>query len=360
MEVAGFAWESEEGYFATLAFKSSVGLDLVSLAKDVLRSTTGEKAYRYSKDKDVFGEVALAMVTTEEVGGGSPGSPTSRFTAVNGKEVPNGVPNGSANGTNIANGASSSRRSSDARSNGHGQPRITPPGQEKLTITTTTTQRDDWAPPVNGHRQPYHPSNAYSEADVSHKRKRSGSVEHHSSSAASYHSHPIPSSTKQTPTTATADSDTPRDEALRGPPQTDNMDLYSQDGHYRSYGGPSDEKRDHSSASDHWHGRPYQQQSHHNSDEHIGEVIQRANQSMDAQKREYGSPGDDDRSANPYSGGGYDRREMSAQSDPKKRKRNFSNRTKTGCMTCRRRKKKCDETRPECKLSLDPLSRLWN
>jgi hypothetical protein len=40
---------------------------------------------------------------------------------------------------------------------------------------------------------------------------------------------------------------------------------------------------------------------------------------------------------------------MSAQSDPKKRKRNFSNRTKTGCMTCRRRKKKCDENRPECK-----------
>ncbi|KAI1332770.1 hypothetical protein F5Y16DRAFT_125127 [Xylariaceae sp. FL0255] len=36
------------------------------------------------------------------------------------------------------------------------------------------------------------------------------------------------------------------------------------------------------------------------------------------------------------------------QSDPKKRKRNFSNRTKTGCLTCRKRKKKCDETKPEC------------
>ncbi|KAK6371059.1 hypothetical protein LTR64_006306 [Lithohypha guttulata] len=31
-----------------------------------------------------------------------------------------------------------------------------------------------------------------------------------------------------------------------------------------------------------------------------------------------------------------------------KRKRNFSNRTKTGCTTCRRRKKKCDEARPQC------------
>jgi hypothetical protein len=39
------------------------------------------------------------------------------------------------------------------------------------------------------------------------------------------------------------------------------------------------------------------------------------------------------------------------QHDPKKRKRNFSNRTKTGCLTCRKRKKKCDETKPECKIS---------
>jgi hypothetical protein len=31
-----------------------------------------------------------------------------------------------------------------------------------------------------------------------------------------------------------------------------------------------------------------------------------------------------------------------------KRKRNFSNRTKTGCLTCRHRKKKCDEVKPYC------------
>lgn len=43
-----------------------------------------------------------------------------------------------------------------------------------------------------------------------------------------------------------------------------------------------------------------------------------------------------------------------SQGDPKKRKRIFSNRTKTGCITCRRRKKKCDEGKPEClfKISL--------
>lgn len=35
-----------------------------------------------------------------------------------------------------------------------------------------------------------------------------------------------------------------------------------------------------------------------------------------------------------------------------KRKRVFSNRTKTGCMTCRKRKKKCDEQHPSCEFSL--------
>lgn len=34
--------------------------------------------------------------------------------------------------------------------------------------------------------------------------------------------------------------------------------------------------------------------------------------------------------------------------DTKKRKRNFTNRTKTGCHTCRGRKKKCDEAKPKC------------
>jgi hypothetical protein len=35
-------------------------------------------------------------------------------------------------------------------------------------------------------------------------------------------------------------------------------------------------------------------------------------------------------------------------SDAKRRKRQFANRTKTGCGTCRRRKKKCDEAKPDC------------
>ena len=47
--------------------------------------------------------------------------------------------------------------------------------------------------------------------------------------------------------------------------------------------------------------------------------------------------------------------------DGKRRKRIFSNRTKTGCMTCRKRKKKCDEQHPECEylfLCSLPMARL--
>lgn len=39
------------------------------------------------------------------------------------------------------------------------------------------------------------------------------------------------------------------------------------------------------------------------------------------------------------------------------RKRKFNNRTKTGCLTCRRRKKKCDETHPICE---QPFIRIFS
>lgn len=62
------------------------------------------------------------------------------------------------------------------------------------------------------------------------------------------------------------------------------------------------------------------------------------------------SPDAEDRSA-PLYGSPYAAehgQDSAPQHDAKKRKRNFSNRTKTGCLTCRKRKKKCDEHKPEC------------
>lgn len=303
-------------------------LDLVNLAREIL-GRGSESGIDTRSDHSL---ITSQMASTEEQStSGQPESPTSRFTAVNGKEPLVGAPVNS-------NGAS--RRGSDERSNG--QPRISPPGQEKLTITTTTTQRDDWLPPSNGDRHSYQLQNPYSD----HKRKRSGSIEQNSSSANSYHTHALPSSTKQTPTTATTESDGPREDSLRPTASIEQRDPYGSESQYRHFITSQEDNRDNIHGGDSWHSRQYPP-PHLTSDEQLGEALQRASQSMDAQ-RGYASP-DDDRSANPYGPYRNDGREMSAQSDPKKRKRNFSNRTKTGCMTCRRRKKKCDESRPECK-----------
>lgn len=39
----------------------------------------------------------------------------------------------------------------------------------------------------------------------------------------------------------------------------------------------------------------------------------------------------------------------SAPQPPKKRKRGYTRRSKSGCITCRRRRKKCDEKKPSCR-----------
>ncbi|EAQ84627.1 hypothetical protein CHGG_08641 [Chaetomium globosum CBS 148.51] len=80
------------------------------------------------------------------------------------------------------------------------------------------------------------------------------------------------------------------------------------------------------------------------SEEPTGDLLRRATSHGDDDQ----SPDGDDRSVYPGQYSSEHRRDGILQSDPKKRKRNFSNRTKTGCLTCRKRKKKCDEKKPEC------------
>lgn len=81
---------------------------------------------------------------------------------------------------------------------------------------------------------------------------------------------------------------------------------------------------------------------------HLANALQRENRGYDSMPRDsYGSPEDDDDPNGHY--GDYGTNRSSQDLDRKRRKRVFSNRTKTGCMTCRRRKKKCDEQHPECK-----------
>ncbi|KAF1986675.1 trimeric LpxA-like protein [Aulographum hederae CBS 113979] len=93
----------------------------------------------------------------------------------------------------------------------------------------------------------------------------------------------------------------------------------------------------------------YPRASEENSEAHLVDALQRENRNMDAQRRPNGIHADQNMStpvATPAPG-----MELTAAGvhvDPKKRKRVFSNRTKTGCQTCRKRKKKCDEAKPEC------------
>lgn len=250
------------------------------------------------------------------------------FTAVNGKDQSQNAPVASMSSIGSA------RRGSDERPNG--QPRISPPGHEKLTITTS---REEWPGAERASTRPPYPPNGPYESETSHKRKRSGSVDQQPATM-SYHAHTMPS-TKATPTSASTEPDSAREDAMRPPPpHPDPRDPYSAQTPYGdSAGGES------------WYHRSENPQQMQLADEqHLGEVIQRETQRLDTQNEySHGTPGDDDNKSAMHYGQQYLRDGDSPQSDLKKRKRNFSNRTKTGCMTCRRRKKKCDENKPECK-----------
>ncbi|SMQ55810.1 unnamed protein product [Zymoseptoria tritici ST99CH_3D7] len=85
----------------------------------------------------------------------------------------------------------------------------------------------------------------------------------------------------------------------------------------------------------------------------LAESLQRSLEAADSSNRKEPSP---ERSASPEDSPPYDRQNSQTNEDvnsinldgTKRRKRNFTHRTKTGCHTCRQRKKKCDETKPIC------------
>lgn len=206
--------------------------------------------------------------------------------------------------------------------------------------TTSSSQRESWTP--QSAERTIHVATYPPEIEGSHKRKRSVSVEIRRELPAQ----------ERTPDTATAP---PHNEARDhyGTPQRD----------YRSYG---DEQRErdkemwysHSSRDER---NPYETQQNSaistqsNTEEQLGEALRRAAGQMDHSDYTNTSPDGDDRSVSLYGGSYTDHRgDSMLQHDPKKRKRNFSNRTKTGCLTCRRRKKKCDEQKPECKFMPPP------
>ncbi|KAJ0343353.1 hypothetical protein COL922a_000082 [Colletotrichum nupharicola] len=239
----------------------------------------------------------------------------SAFTALNG-----GSPPKTSEPTNQPADVASRASPEDHRSNG------SPTHHEPKAPTAAEATRESWAGPRGQDKSPYHSTN-YPDVDGSLKRKRSDS----------------PPQQRNAPMTHERSPDAPAHPSearspYRSPPPDhrprEREDQREGDSWYSREGDREDRNYyDHSTMSA-------------QSEDQIGE-LQRANQ-MDSQGYDNTSPDGDDKSMpySPYTPTGGSR-DAILQSE-KKRKRNFSNRTKTGCMTCRRRKKKCDEQKPEC------------
>lgn len=183
------------------------------------------------------------------------------------------------------------------------------------------------------------------------KRKRSYSNEYedpNNNPTYHSHSHALPNSPERPRMYPTENSRIHEQENIGTPaypPPPEHPELYPRPERHQLLRGGYDQRIDPSIAPA---PRPYY------SDERMVEALQRENQSYDAMgpRDNFVSPeDDDDQHAQQYGDYGANRSSLSGQDiDRKRRKRVFSNRTKTGCMTCRRRKKKCDEQHPECRL----------
>lgn len=266
------------------------------------------------------------------------------FTTVNGAGSPK-TANANANGDSTgAKRAGSSERISGPAQNSDQAPKQQPSSD----ANTSHRERDGWVPGPPGHdRQPYSPAK-YAEMESSHKRKRSSSTE---------------SPRREGPAQTDRQQEDARLERSQDsePRERDPYERDARGRQYRSYG---DDGRDRGREADRERDRdswyspherrddrdPYSQPpsaapDSANTEEQIGDALRRATEDYPQT-----SPDGDDMSMS-YSGQytPEQRRDGVVQSDPKKRKRNFSNRTKTGCLTCRKRKKKCDEAKPECK-----------
>ncbi|KAI6092125.1 hypothetical protein F4821DRAFT_279506 [Hypoxylon rubiginosum] len=235
------------------------------------------------------------------------------FTALNGGE-PKGADRPSSSPTSI-------RAASEER------PARQITTQEPRVGESSASQREHWSGP-SPDRPSYQPI-SYPDIEGSHKRKRSISDEPHREGPIARDREQQPQAESRDPYSATT---TPRERD------------------YRPYG---DEGREH-------HESWYSQQGHQDSrsaydqqssasvnpsptDDHAGSPLRRSVTHADSQQ-DYSATSPDGDDALMYGSSSYSaerKGDTMIQSDPKKRKRNFSNRTKTG-------KKKCDETKPQC------------
>lgn len=214
-----------------------------------------------------------------------------------------------------------------------------PSGDHPPRNASPTHGENESAEGMNSDRSNHPPAN-FADNENSHKRKRSDE----SMDEARREGHAQPD----------------RQPAAGGPERpylTTERDPFERDHRERDYQHYGEEHRERERDRESWYSpqesrddrHPYSQpasavpDSAH-TEEQMGEALRRATEQDYPQT----SPEGEDGSMG-YSQYTPERKGGAAQADAKKRKRIFSNRTKTGCMTCRRRKKKCDEAKPECK-----------
>lgn len=303
---------------------------------------------------------------TERFAGLSP----SRFTAVNGHESPAPIPKpDTSNGTGHPGEAAESLKPQQV-------------GEEVRADPPISERTENVVQPSNSGNKPYGetdekslalspsttPSRQQAENKVPQKRKRSYVDEHGNAEDEVYHAHGFsPSPTRLRLSTGETihtrepnggESDhraqhprecaSPASESYARPSSTYSRvyDLESVRGSAeRADYDPQPQLSDRAE-------RPYFNSQADVSESHLAEALQRENRGYNSGPRdgEFVTPEEEeDPQSRQYGEYGTNRSSQSGvEVDRKRRKRVFSNRTKTGCMTCRKRKKKCDEQHPEC------------
>lgn len=271
----------------------------------------------------------------------------SRFTAVNGREPP---------GLSAPTPGVSHEQQREGFENWRGSGYSTPSQQDTRLQESDGPGNDRGAMPPQPSPSQYEPSMANGV-----KRKRSESEERGQASRPS-HQRPGASTAALPRLIDSGDS--------RGLSPNSSAAAVSQGGHQTNHASSSDNPRpvgdsdprnlsidtswqEHSS---HLVNRPQHAPPVDSSDAHVADVLQRGAHNTDQTNLNASQPAADvpfrgDESLSAY---GPERPQRAAPS-PHTRKRGFTNRTKTGCLTCRRRKKKCDEQRPVCKSCLKPF-----
>ncbi|KAG6000829.1 hypothetical protein E4U43_001496, partial [Claviceps pusilla] len=198
---------------------------------------------------------------------------------------------------------------------------------------TSSAYKEGWSTKIID--QPPFSCGGFAKADATQKRKRSVSTECASRTAQTPEAAPIRPPNENREMTST--------------PQRESSKHIEEEGRDQDVSWPT---QHHSRAERNGYDSPPQDSeasTHEQTEDQGGDALQRVSGQQDHSDCTNNSPDAEDQSVAAYGSSyeGEQRQDSMLHHDPKKRKRNFSNRTKTGCFTCRRRKKKCDEQKPE-------------